>query len=1247
MSRKVQLRVFLTICLLALGAALWPAARPLGAAPDAFGLTVNVSPAGKGSVNVNPPPPYSNNQVVTLTATPISGWMFDKWVVASDLVWWDNNWDYRVEVTAAAAGYARTNKPAEFELNFTQLWSSLGKTGTLDPNSIRVIEVGAGDAVLDAAVPFQFDRATNYNASTQAAGTLVLIMQGNTPAGASRRYHVYFDVTGKGFTPPNVPAQVTLTQGIVDENQSSYKITTPNGEYFYHTKGGGLSSLVDSNGNDWISYKYNVAGNGGTFRGIPNAVSPNNGGHFHPGGTGMTTTLLNEGPLKVSVHVREKSAPGGRTKWEGVFEFYPNYAMFTMLAAPYNYWFLYEGTPGGQLQTNSDFVVRNTGTQTLTAAAWTGDLETEEWVYFGDPALGRSIYFANHTNDDRNDSYDHQDGIMTKLGFGRTGAGYLLDKALMPREFTFALMNETVFDNAKPIIYNAYKPLTATVGAAQARAGADLGSNNPVNFTITGQHTITAHFKPAQYTLTVNASPADKGSVTKSPNKATYDHNEAVELTAVPVAGWFFAGWSGDLTGTANPATVNVTKNMVITATFTQAFTITTSANPAGGGAVTLNPNKATYAPGEQVQVTAVANSGYSFTNWSGALSGTNPTETVTVNGNLNIVANFSAAQYTFTVTSDGNGSVAWTPQKPLYGEGETVTVTATPNNGYTFVGWTGDVPPADNTDNPLELTITGNTSITAHFIPIVCYTLTTVVSPADSGTVNVEPAPNCEGSGYVSGTAVTLTATPNAQKRFDQWTGSLTGSINPAPVTITGDMTITANFVDDVYPLNVSVVGQGGVAKQPNQPAGYFIDQQVTLTATPAPGWQFVEWSGAATGTSPTTTVTIAGATDITATFAALSEVTLTTSTTGNGTGTIEIAPDQDEYAWGTVVTLTAVPGPDAIFAGWSGDAGGSANPLQVTMDNNKNVVARFIIPAGPRSDNFNSCSLDSLWGAPIDQIGDTTFTNTGTSLRITLPAGSEHAINKNLNNAPRIMQPADDTALDYIVKFDSDVTEKVQTQGILIEAIDGKLMRIDFYANPDQADSVPNDEVVVYAGIWSPGALQKRIQLAIGSADANYLRVTRVGIKWSIFYSATGAADAWQKAGDFNYTMSVTRAGVYAANLKPAGGTAPAFTAEIDFFQNANEGPMVEDTPLLTVNVVGNGSVSPTPPAAQLACGQTVTLQATPGLGWEFSGWSGDVVGTQNPASMVINRPRTVTATFTGANMNYIALPMVIGAP
>ena len=1236
MNTKATLRTFLIICACILGMSILLATRSAEAAPDSFGLTVKVDPAGKGTVNVSPPPPYSENQVVTLTATPIAGWTFDKWVLESDIAWWDNNWDYRVPVTAAAAGYARKDKPAEFDLNFTALWDSLGKTGTLDPNSIRVVEVDGDDAVIDDAVPFQFDKATDYNAAGKAAGTLVLIMEGNTPAGATRTYHVYFDVTGKGFAPPSVPNQITFTPDTVDEAKPAYRLDTPVGTYYYHTRGGGFSSFNDLNGNDWISWN-SAPENAGDFRGIPNIVHPNNGGFFHPGRNVMTTTLISQGPIKVTFESYEtKNPPAGRDRWRGRWEVYPTYVTFTMLHAPYDYYFLYEGTPGGALQINSDFVVRSTGVQTPAGVAWEQDLPDEEWAFVADPTVGRALYMASHIDDLKIDTYGQQQGLMTKLGFGRTGASPLLDKTIVPRQFTWGIMDQTTFDGAKPVIYNAYKDLTVNAGAAEARAGASLGSTPSINFTITGQHTITAVFKPQQFTLNVTVSPADKGSVTKTPNKTTYYSDEIVTLTATPVAGWVFAGWSGDLTGSVNPATVTITKDTNVTATFAQSFTITTSVNPAGGGSVALNPNKATYQPGEQVQVTATPNSGYSFTGWSGGLTGTINPATVTVNSNLNITANFSAATYTFSATSAGNGGVSWTPNKTLYASGDIVTVTATPDSGYYFVGWTGDLP-SPSSANPLDVTITGNTSIVAHFAPVVCYTLTTVVNPAGSGTVTIDPAPNCEGGRYTVGTMVTLTATPGDQKRFVGWSGGITGSTSPVTVAVNNDMTAVATFTDDVYPLTTTVVGSGAIAKSPDQPNGYFIGQEVTLTAVPAPGWEFSGWSGDVTGTNSTVPITITGAMSVTATFTTAGPFTLTVNTAGNGSGAVEISPEKAEYDYGDIVDLTPVPAPDSVFAGWSGDASGAANPLRLTMTGDKNITATFIVPAGPFSDNFNSCVLASRWS--VEEVGDATVSYTGRSLKIQVPEGSDHYINKSLNNAPRVMQDADNRDLEIVVKIDSDVTQSYQTQGILVEgttAAGATILRVDF---------TYNGVVTLYSGAWSTGKLAQKLSQSIAAADANYLRVNRAGDKWTISYSATGADDAWQVAGDFKYTMTVTRAGVFAGNLRATGNpTAPALTAEFDYFQNTAEGPLAEDVPLLTVNKIGIGTVTANPPIDQLTCGQTVRLTATPLPGGTFGGWSGDAIGTQNPLSMLINRPRTVTATFTSPETFTISLPVII---
>jgi hypothetical protein len=73
---------------------------------------------------------------------------------------------------------------------------------------------------------------------------------------------------------------------------------------------------------------------------------------------------------------------------------------------------------------------------------------------------------------------------------------------------------------------------------------------------------------PAAYALTVTT--VGSGSVAKTPNTATYTSGAVVQITATPAAGWSFAGWSGALTGTANPASITMNANKAVTATFTQ-----------------------------------------------------------------------------------------------------------------------------------------------------------------------------------------------------------------------------------------------------------------------------------------------------------------------------------------------------------------------------------------------------------------------------------------------------------------------------------------------------------------------------------------------------------------------------------------------------------------------------------------------------------------------------------------------------
>ncbi len=159
------------------------------------------------------------------------------------------------------------------------------------------------------------------------------------------------------------------------------------------------------------------------------------------------------------------------------------------------------------------------------------------------------------------------------------------------------------------------------------------------------------------------------------------------------------------------------------------------------------------------------------------------------------------AASYTLTINVTGSGSVGRNPTNTSYPAGATVTVTAVPQTGWLFSGWTGD---ETSGANPLNVLMSSNKTITAHFDVIPSYTLTASVSGA--GSVSLAPP----GGVYLSNSVVSATATPSPGWFFLYWSGSASGTTNPLGVIIDGNKALTAVFVQmaaiDMPPQDVSV---------------------------------------------------------------------------------------------------------------------------------------------------------------------------------------------------------------------------------------------------------------------------------------------------------------------------------------------------------------------------------------------------------------------------------------------------------
>lgn len=219
-------------------------------------------------------------------------------------------------------------------------------------------------------------------------------------------------------------------------------------------------------------------------------------------------------------------------------------------------------------------------------------------------------------------------------------------------------------------------------------------------------------FPEETYTLTVNI--VGNGSVSKNPNQTTYFYDIDVNVTAIPDSCYEFEHWEldGINIGSDNPYTVTMDGNHTISAVFTQTgYTLTV--NVAGSGSVTKNPGLTTYPCSTIIALTAIPDSGWSFSHWSDDLSGSKNPETITANNDKTVTAHFTQNQYTLTINIVGSGSIIKNPDQATYYYGASIELTAAADPGWMFSHWSGDLT---SSTNPDSITMTSNKTVTANF---------------------------------------------------------------------------------------------------------------------------------------------------------------------------------------------------------------------------------------------------------------------------------------------------------------------------------------------------------------------------------------------------------------------------------------------------------------------------------------------------------------------------------------------------
>jgi uncharacterized repeat protein (TIGR02543 family) len=140
------------------------------------------------------------------------------------------------------------------------------------------------------------------------------------------------------------------------------------------------------------------------------------------------------------------------------------------------------------------------------------------------------------------------------------------------------------------------------------------------------------------HALTTDINPPGAGSV--SPSGGEYKSGALVTLNATPASSYTFDHWSGNASGTTPTITITMDSDKSLTANFKAIYTLTTSVSPPEAGSV--SPSGGKYKSGALVTLNATPASGYTFDYWSGNVTDTSCSITITMTCNMNITAHFS-----------------------------------------------------------------------------------------------------------------------------------------------------------------------------------------------------------------------------------------------------------------------------------------------------------------------------------------------------------------------------------------------------------------------------------------------------------------------------------------------------------------------------------------------------------------------------------------------------------------------------
>ena len=450
-----------------------------------------------------------------------------------------------------------------------------------------------------------------------------------------------------------------------------------------------------------------------------------------------------------------------------------------------------------------------------------------------------------------------------------------------------------------------------------------VSTNASYTFTVEANRSLVANFTINTYTITASANPNNGGTVSGG---GTFNYGQNCTVAATANTGYTFTNWTenGNVVSTNASYTFTVEANRNLVANFTiNSYTVNVSADPTNGGSVT---GGGTFNFGQSCTVSATANAGYTFTNWTenGTVVSNNANYTFTVQGNRNLVAHFTQQNYTISLSANPNAGGTLTGDG-TYHHGDNCTAVATPNYGYTFVNWTenGNVV---STSASYTFTVEGSRNLVANF-QTLSYTITVDANPSNGGTVD-------GGGEYSYGETCTVRAITSESYTFINWTenGSQVSAQAEYTFIVEGDRDLVANFSAQSYIITaVADPEEGGIL---TGSGGYDYGDVCTLTATANTGYTFSNWTkdDVQVSTDPTYTFTVTGSETYVAHFTANSyTISVTVDPIEGG-----VVSGDGTYDYGQSCTLTATANEEFIFVKWTKDG------VQVSTDASYTFIVR-----------------------------------------------------------------------------------------------------------------------------------------------------------------------------------------------------------------------------------------------------------------------------------------------------------------